>query len=68
MARMKAPTGMRGERALIVRVIALAKRDALKGTKDQQDDAIRYLRSSEYKKHLQILKLPTDWLPTDEEY
>ena len=66
MTRHKTPTGLKGATGLVASVIAQAKKDALRGTPALKADALRYLRSSEYKAHLAMLSKPSDWLPADD--
>ena len=65
MTRIKVPKGLNGPTGLISSVIACAVKDAMRGTKADQDSALRYLRSDVYQSHLSMLSLPVDWLPVD---
>jgi hypothetical protein len=67
MKRIKSPNGLSGVDGLVASVISQAVKDAMRGETADKVDALRYLRSAEYQKHLQILDLPSTWLPADKE-
>ena len=57
--------GLNGPDGLIGSVISQARRDALFGAPAHRADALRYLRSTQYQAHLEMLNKPVDWLPQD---
>ena len=44
-------------------VVDVATQDYLSRNMAQRSDAIRYFRSEQFQRHLQVLDLPTSWLP-----
>ena len=59
--------GLNGPTGLVSSVIAQAVADATRGKPADRADALRYLRSTTYKKHLTMIDKPTDWLPQDQD-
>lgn len=62
-AAFKIPKDLSGCQGLLLAVIATAARDALSTNKATRRDALKYFRGDTYKRHLQLLDLPSDALP-----
>ena len=61
--RWGTPSGLNGERGLLLAVIQRATQDFLRGSVDLVADAYDYFTGPYYQDHLAWLSLPQDFLP-----
>ena len=61
--RWGTPTGLNGERGLLVAIIARATQDFLRGPVPLVADSYDYFTGPAYQDHLAWLELPQDYLP-----
>lgn len=61
--RYGTPTGLNGERGLLISIIARATQDFLRGNHALVADSYEYFIGPAYRNHLAWLELPADYLP-----
>lgn len=52
-----------GEQGLLLSIIEVAAIDAKSKRRERRIDAAKYFAGAVYRRHLELLGLPTDWMP-----